>query len=226
MDPATEAELNRGPVHRCLRRHLTGGRSGSGLSSHLGTSPDSKSTVWGWIRDISAGPEDMRGDESIRSGRIQEEGEHPVVVMAASATGNRNEPEGAKAAMAAARSDFFATAATKSDFSASANFSSSDVNFTKRSQRSDTDLTNTKLQRKSSNKRRPPRPLASMSADCVGIVGNTPLVPSPSHLSVEKCYELLAATPIGAPPAQQKAAPGILPPKLAPIPSGANAAEG
>ena len=70
-----------------------------------------------------------------------------------------------------------------------------------------------KVTRKPSFKKRlrPLGDLKKLGPECVGVLGSTPLIPSPSHLTVAQCYELLASPPLGAVPIASGSAAGVPP---------------
>ena len=126
----------------------------------MSSSPDTKSTVWGWIKDSDP--------------------ENSTDQLADPSSDNSDNTAG-KSAYAL---DNSTAAASSSVAGCSAN------------------------SRKPSFKKRL-RPLGDLkrlavgSSESVGVMAGGPLIPSPSHLSVEQCYELLAKPPLGVATAAQ-----------------------
>ena len=127
----------------------------------MSSSPDTKSAVWGWIKDSD--PENNSTDQ-----------------LADPSSDNSDNTAG-KSACAL---DNSTAAASSSVAGCSAN--SRKPSFKKR------------LRPLGDLKR-----LAVSSSESVGVMAGGPLIPSPSHLSVEQCYELLAKPPLGVATAAQ-----------------------
>ena len=109
----------------------------------MASSPDTKSAVWGWIKDLDS------------------ENDTP-----------------AQAASDAAADKFPGTASTCA-----------------------LDTSTGSVRKPSFKKRLRPlgdlKRLGAPGGESVGVIAGAPLIPSPSHLSVEQCYELLAKPPPG-----------------------------